>query len=757
MITRNFPVLIVPLASSQVLGILVGTQQKTIASTKEEVLLKISKELNKTYRKSGKYPNAYFKQVKLKSITIKLHPSYVVNRSLSPLSNELAVPVWAVYGKVNDNFQECLLPFLDASFRYRSLKHLNALISHYGSHYLNAMEPREVFQMIMMPTPDLSVVQLKVNENRKSNFGQSYLHTKNHPLLTKVATQYPGLKKRAKSVVPDIAWNRAQIIDRLLHAIIVSKSSILIVGESGVGKSTVLRATMRKIVADSKKQGLGFTFWNLLPDSLWFSGKYLGDWQENSLQLIEELSSSNGILWVENIIELLTLGGEDVSDSIAASFLPALKNQSLQIIGEIAPKGLTFLRKNFPNFAQLFRIVPLDEMDNLTLHDLFNKYIAYIDQNHKIRIEQSATQTAFRLLEKYYPYEAFPGKMITFLGDCVNIVKNSDQIIVDKELVYRRFSEKSGLQSIFIRDEIKLNTSDLKCYFEDKIIGQPAAVEKCISLVKIFKTGLNNPSKPIHVMLFAGPTGVGKSEMTKVLARYFFGGGKGNIPLIQFDMSEFQYPEQIFRLIGSEKEPGKLVKKIKEMPFAVILFDEIEKASPAIYNALLTIFDEGQMMDARGNIVNFKNTIIIMTSNIGVQTQASPSYLPNANTQQQYSSAIHRFFSPEFINRMDDVIIFNKLAKSDLRKIAIIELEKLNKREGLIAQKLTIKTDPILVNKMVEIGYDAELGARPIKRAIGQQVVVPLSKWILQHKEITDAILHLSLEKNSLIINPVPR
>ncbi|HHB52354.1 MAG TPA: hypothetical protein ENK75_04845, partial [Saprospiraceae bacterium] len=526
--------------------------------------MKLEKDLTKNYRKSGRYPNAFFKKVKLKSIKISVHPSYSDNQNFFPLSNEVEVPVWAVYGVVNANYEECVLPFLNLSFRYRSLNRLNALIGHYGAYYLNKMAPNRIFQMIMMPQPSLSVVQLKVKKNRKSNFRNTHLIKKEYEILSKVARQYPGIKQKHKSIVPDIAWKRMDIIDKLIHEIIISKSSILVVGKTGVGKSNVLRATMRKITTHSKKQRIGFTFWNLMPDSLLFSGKFLGEWQENTLTLIDELNTANGILWIENLVELLTSGGENVNDSIAAAFLPSLKNQSLQIIGEISPQGLTYLRNNFPDFAQLFRIIQLEEMGEGMLQELFKKYIAYIDQNHKIRIQQSAAQTAYRLLEKYYPYEAFPGKMINFLGDCVNIVKNDHKTIVDKELIYQRFSEKSGLQPVFIRDEIKLDLKQLKAHFEDRIIGQQVAIEKCTSLVKIFKTGLNDPSKPIHVMLFAGPTGVGKSETTKVLAKYFFGGSKENFPLIQFDMSEFQHPEQIFRLIGNEKRPGKLVRRLKE-------------------------------------------------------------------------------------------------------------------------------------------------------------------------------------------------
>ena len=754
MTTRNYPVLTVRLDEAQILGILVGTDKRVIAESKEAVLYKLSRDLTKAYRKSGDYPNAYFDKARLRVVWVKLHPTYSLSNSKFPLSNELKVPIWAVYGSVNKNYMECVLPFLEVSFRYHKASGLGALISHYGTYYLNRLSPEQLFQMVLQPKPDLDFIQLKINENRTLGHRAAANSFEAYELLSKVATPYPSITKKNKRIVPDIAWNRTPVIEHLVREILVSQSSLIIVGKSGVGKSTVLRATMRKIVMESKKQGVSFSFWNLMPDSLLFSGKYLGDWQENSIQLIEDLQKANGILWVENLIELLTSGGESVSDSIAASFLPSLKNQSLQIIGEVSPQGLTFLRNNFPDFVQIFRVISLEEISQGTLQNLFQKYIQYVDQNHKVKIKLAALQVAYRLLEKYYPYEAFPGKMIFFLGDCVNRVISDKKAIVDRALVYQRFSEKSGLQRVFIEDEVKLDTQELNKYFEERIIGQAIAVEKCASLVKVFKTGLNNPYKPIHVMLFAGPTGVGKTETTKVLAKYFFGRKKGEIPLIQFDMSEFQYPEQISSLIGTKTTPGKLVKKIKEMPFAVILFDEIEKASSSIYNTLLTIFDEGKMMDARGGVVNFKNTIIIMTSNIGVKVRGRISINEDADSGQQFSSAIHKHFSPEFINRIDDIIIFNKLSPDDLAKIALLELKKLNQREGLTSKRITVCFDELLVQKIVELGYDPDLGARPIKRTIEQLVVVPLSKWILSHPKSEDLWLHLSYTNNALVITP---
>ncbi len=755
MITRNFPVLTIPLDESLYLGILVGTDKKIIAASKELALQKLEKELQGLYRKTGEYPDAYFRKVKLKSISIGIHPSFRIDRSLYPLSNKIKVPVWAVFGEVSNTYKECVLPFLGAIFRYQSENRLDPLISHYASYYLNEMSPEELFQIKMMSRPKLDVIHLKVKENRSVRGKNKSLFHQELKVLPKVATPYPSLKKKTKSIIPDVAWNRMTLMNTLIQEIITSKSSILLVGECGVGKSALLRATIRRIKTESKKTRMGISFWSLMPDALLYSGKYLGDWQENTMQLIDDLRSVNGVLWVEQIVELLTAGGETVNDSLAAFFLPYLKSRNLQMIAEVSPQALSFIRTNFPDFIQLFRIIRVDEMNEVLLRNLFDKYCDYTLQNHQVKIDLAASQIAYRLLDKYYSHEAFPGKMITFLGDCVSRAIDNKMGVVDRMLVYEEFSKKSGLQPVFIRDDLKMDTRALREYFTKRIIGQPVAVGKCISLVKIFKTGLNNPSKPIHVMLFAGPTGVGKTETTKVLARYFFGGEKGKIPLIQFDMSEFQYPEQITRLIGTDKKPGKLVEKVKEMPFTVLLFDEIEKANPAIFNTLLTIFDEGKLMDARGNTVNFKNTIIVMTSNIGVTDKGRPSFVQDDNQHQQYASAIRQFFKPEFVNRIDEIVLFNKLTKNDLRQIVRLELNKINKREGLIARNISIDAAPSLIEKIVEDGFDSSLGARPIKRAIEQLVVVQLSRWLIAKPDVSNLTLRLSFPHYKLVIEEI--
>ena len=286
-----------------------------------------------------------------------------------------------------------------------------------------------------------------------------------------------------------------------------------------------------------------------------------------------------------------------------------------------------------------------------------------------------------------------------------------------------------------MRDDLLLDTHELEAYFSNRIIGQPNTISRLTEIVKIYKAGINNPYKPIATLLFAGPTGVGKTASAKALADYFFGQGQTKSPLIRIDMSEFQHPAQLSRLIGSGKEVGQLIKEVRERPFAVVLLDEIEKAAPPIFDALLTVLDEGLMVDNFGRLTDFRNTIIIMTSNLGASTRTSIGFQDTDSEASAYISAISKHFRPEFINRIDSIVPFNAISSDDLRKITLKELKALSAREGFAKRQLRLIFDDSLVDHLANIGFDKRYGARPLQRAIEQTIVKPMSYWLLEQGE----------------------
>jgi ATP-dependent Clp protease ATP-binding subunit ClpA len=306
------------------------------------------------------------------------------------------------------------------------------------------------------------------------------------------------------------------------------------------------------------------------------------------------------------------------------------------------------------------------------------------------------------------------------------------------------------MPELFLRDDLLLEPSELRAYFEHRIIGQKEAITALCNVVKIFKAGLNSPAKPIATMIFAGPTGVGKTASTKALADYFFGKGQKKSPLIRLDMSEFQHPSQLARFIGAGGEVGKLVQEIRERPFSVLLLDEIEKADPSIFDALLTVLDEGLLVDAYGRVTNFRNTIIIMTSNLGASNRASVGF--GKGNATNYESAIGKFFRPEFVNRIDHIVLFDALQQQDIRAITRLELAALQQREGFSKRGIRLTFSEQLERYLAEAGFDERYGARPLQRTLEYEIIVPLAKWLLANPNTTDATLRLDRKKGQLMI-----
>ena len=384
---------------------------------------------------------------------------------------------------------------------------------------------------------------------------------------------------------------------------------------------------------------------------------------------------------------------------------------------------------------------------------ILDKFAEYSLKTQKIKLHKDAIENTYRLLKRYYPYESFPGKAIKFLGICISEAQLKNISEVDKAEVVTNFIRQTGLPSLFLKDDELLDANELVEYFHSKIIGQEAAIEKLVGVVKIFKAGLNNPGKPINTLLFAGPTGVGKTASAIALADYFFGKGQKLKPLIRIDMSEFQHPDQISRFIGMGKEPGKLVKEIRERPFSVLLLDEVEKAHKSIFDALLTVLDEGMLVDAFGRITNFRNTIIIMTTNLGASNRKSIGFKNSNDVEQEYLSAISKFFRPEFINRIDSVAFFHPLTEKEIRQIALKELNELKQREGFTKRKLELDFSENVVKQLAKTGFDIRYGARPLQRALEREIVSPLANWLLENPAVSTCKLLVDYKKK-LIIQP---
>jgi ATP-dependent Clp protease ATP-binding subunit ClpC len=330
--------------------------------------------------------------------------------------------------------------------------------------------------------------------------------------------------------------------------------------------------------------------------------------------------------------------------------------------------------------------------------------------------------------------------------------------------VVDQFRRQTGLPELFLRDEITLSRDAVLNWFRSRVIDQPEACEAAANIVTTVKAGLNDPQRPPAVMLFCGPTGVGKTHMAQALASYFFGHASDTVRseesgvkreekpgsgihsslltphssraaerLIRLDMSEYGGFDAVYRLLGPPQgEPGPLVKQVRRQPFSVLLLDEVEKAAPEVFDTLMGVFDEGRLTDQYGRVTNFRSTIIVMTSNLGAGMARAVGF-GGEGAGPAYQDVAMKFFRPEFFNRMDAVVTFRPLQPATVKAIARRELDAIAKRDGLLRGGVSVRWSEALVDHLAAIGFDARFGARPMQRAIEREVVAPLARWLLEH------------------------
>lgn len=744
----KYPLVYFKLDEAKYLGKLVGTDYEALAPSLEGLKLKILNHLKREYRKYRDYPDVRLRKARMRILNVACRPAFRSNAEVFPLPYSLNVPVPAVYGETIYGYYECYLPLFGGGFPYYESKHLEPLAVHQANTYLNELEPERIYQLMRYAKPMMDFILLRVKEDDEFEW-ENAIYRQSSETLTRLADRYPYPKAVQKSLNhgPDAAWERDKEVEEAVEKMTHTRSNLIIVGEAGSGKSAVLQQAIKRAINRTRSWSYDLSFWRIIPQRITASTKYLGEWEETAEKIVQELESVHGILWVVSLIKLLESGGAGPEDSVAAFFLPYLQQGKMQIISEATPQELESMRRLFPGFIESFQIISLSQLSTQAIHSIHSHFVDYVKKNLRVEIEEEAVRTAYQLLHQYYPYEHFPGKGIKFLNKCISKVQLAKGSRVDREKVIETFAQETGMPELFLRDDQYLDEEALKAFFEERIIGQPNAVKTMTNLVKVFKAGLNAPDRPIATLIFAGPTGVGKTATAKTLADYFFGKGQKKTPLIRIDMSEFRHPGQIARLIGAGKETGTLIKEIRERPFSVLLLDEIEKADYSIYDALLTVLDEGVLIDAFGRETNFKNTIIIMTSNLGATNQKPIGLGIKNNRQANYQSAIQNNFRPEFINRIDGTVIFNSLGPEDIKHITLKELEGLKKRDGFVKKNIEVRFSEEVVDHVSRIGFDERFGARPLQRAIEQLLVYPIANWILENNETGNCLLLVDFDQ----------
>ena len=637
------------------------------------------------------------------------------------------------------------------------------------------------------------------------------------------------LTAKAKAGKLDPVIGRAAEIERVMQVLSRrQKNNPLLIGEPGVGKTAVVEGLAQLIVADQVPDIIsGKRVITLDVSALVAGSKYRGEFEERLKKVIKEVvKDGNIILFIDEMHTIIGAGSAEGSIDAAAILKPPLSRGELQVIGATTTEEYRKHLEKDSALARRFQTVnvkePSEEQALRILDGLRDRYEAH----HHVRYSDEALQAAVSMSSRYIQDRFLPDKAIDVLDEAGarmrirnrtlpdEIRKFDDElrrVRLDKEEAAsaqeferaaqlrdeekqleeqraeaeKRFSEESdkGLANITeveIADVVSMSTGvpvsnltgaeadkllRMEGVLHERIIGQEEAVTALSKAIRRSRSGLKDPKRPSGSFIFLGPSGVGKTELSKALAEFLFGTEDA---LITYDMSEYMEKHSVSRLVGSPPgyvgfdEGGQLTKAVRQRPYSVVLFDEIEKAHPDVFNILLQILEEGRLTDSQGRSVDFRNTVIIMTSNVGARqiaetaplgfTPDSQKGLSDKEIKSRVMSEMKKLFRPEFLNRLDEIIVFKSLTEEQIAQI--VDLMVADLRDRLIAMDMTINLTPEARALVAKEGTDTTMGARPLRRAIQRLLEDPISEQLLAGTWHAGSVIDVGVKDGELTFTP---
>ncbi|MDJ0569767.1 MAG: ATP-dependent Clp protease ATP-binding subunit [Pleurocapsa sp. MO_192.B19] len=550
----------------------------------------------------------------------------------------------------------------------------------------------------------------------------------------------------------DPVVGREQEIERVIQILgRRSKNNPVLIGEPGVGKTALAEGLAQRIVSQdvpdllTDKQVISLDLGQLVAGT-----RFRGEFEERLKQVMTEVRQAGNVILVIDEVHTLVGAGSGEGSMDAANLLkPALARGELQCIGATTLDEYRQYIEGDAALERRFQPVKVEEPTVEETIEILRGLRGRYESHHQLIISDEALAAAAQLSDRYISDRYLPDKAIDLIDEAGSRVrlrhdKQADASPgVSAEDIAQVVSAWTGVPVTRLTESESLQLLHLESALHQRVIGQEEAVKAVARAIRRARVGLRNPHRPIASTIFCGPTGVGKTELTKALAASIFGSEDA---MIRLDMSEYMEPQSVSKLIGSPPgyvgygEGGQLTEAVRRQPYTVVLFDEIEKAHPDVFNLLLQLLEDGRLTDSQGRVVNFKNTLIIMTSNLGsraIEKQGSglgflvtDSVTAQYNrTREQVNAALKQSFRPEFLNRLDEIIVFRQLTRDEVKQIA--ELLLLNVNDRLREQNLQLEVSEAFKERLIIEGYDPSYGARPLRRAVSRLVEDNLAEAIL--------------------------
>ena len=676
------------------------------------------------------------------------------------------------------------------------------------------VDPQKLFAELLKLISEDSPISSFQNEQKDSTT----------PTLNQYSRDLTSMAKDNKL---DPVIGRENEVERIVEILSRrTKNNPVLIGEPGVGKTAVVEGLATSIVEGKVPEVLkGKRVVSLDMSSMIAGAKYRGDFEERLKKCLAEIKKNgNIILFIDELHTIIGAGSAEGAMDAANILKPLLSRGEVQIIGATT---LNEYRKHIEKDAALERrfqsvIVsePSAEDTVLILKGLRDKYEAH----HKVKITDEAIEAAVKLSVRYINDRYLPDKAIDLIDEASSKVKlknvtepenvnklaqkveklnkekeeavisqdfekaakvRDEESKVKEELLKARkeWEKKTKADKVFVTKEdvaeviarsIKVpvtkltetegeNLKNLDKILKKRVIGQDEAVEALARAIKRGRVGLKDPKRPIGSFMLLGPTGVGKTELTKALSEALFNDENA---MIRLDMSEYMEPHSVSKLIGSPpgyvgyEDGGQLTEKVRRKPYSIVLFDEIEKAHPDVFNMLLQILEDGRLTDSNGRVVNFKNTVIIMTSNAGIKNITEKKHIGFASKadkekdyddmKEEVQGELKKIFRPEFLNRLDEIIIFRKLDEPSVEKITKLMLKEFAKR--VKAQDIDVSFTDELVKHISKVGFDDVYGARPLRRAIQREIEDKFAEEMLDGKVKPSTSVKVDYKENKVCI-----